>query len=379
MPRADIVNRVHIARTARVMQIEGLFEIPPATESRLAWSVELPLEERPWNIGLIVGPSGCGKSTIARTLFGDCLRSEFEWPRRRSVVDAFPREMGIKQIAALLASVGFSSPPSWLRPFHCLSSGEQFRVTLARALAEQGPLTVIDEFSSLVDRTVAQIGSAAVARCVRRSGKQLIAVSCHRDIVDWLAPDWIYEPASDQFQWRDLRRRPRVVLEIARVHRAAWKLLQRHHYLSSELNPAAKCFVAFIAGRPVAFTAVLPFPHPRRPGWREHRTVCLPDFQGIGIGNALSDFVASLFRATGKPYWSTTSNPAMIASRRGSKSWKLIRKPGRIARRHQGSLTSLSRSGSQRRMTASFEYSGPADLREAIGCGLIPIPGERPA
>ena len=49
---------------------------------------------------------------------------------------------------------------------------------------------------------------------------------------------------------------------------------------------------------PAAFTAVLAFPHARRPGWREHRTVCLPDFQGVGIGNAMSELVASLFVAT---------------------------------------------------------------------------------
>jgi hypothetical protein len=29
-----------------------------------------------------------------------------------------------------------------------------------------------------------------------------------------------------------------------------------------------------------------------RPARREHRTVTLPDYQGAGIGNALSNFVA---------------------------------------------------------------------------------------
>src|SRR5262249_57232560 len=56
--------------------------------------------------------------------------------------------------------------------------------------------------------------------------------------------------------------------------------------------------------RPAAFTAVLHAPDPLGGYWREHRTVCLPDFQGVGIGNALSEFVASLFVATGKRYCS---------------------------------------------------------------------------
>ena len=59
----------------------------------------------------------------------------------------------------------------WLRPFHVLSNGEQFRATIARALAESAKgreLVVIDEFTSVVDRTVAQIGSAAIAKTIRR-------------------------------------------------------------------------------------------------------------------------------------------------------------------------------------------------------------------
>ncbi len=76
--------------------------------------------------------------------------------------------MAIKEITALLSSVGFSSPLAWLRPFEGLSIGERFRVTMARALAETRDLTVIDELTSVVDRTVAQIGSAAIAKTVRR-------------------------------------------------------------------------------------------------------------------------------------------------------------------------------------------------------------------
>ena len=81
-------------------------------------------------------------------------------------------------------------------------------------------------------------------------------------------------------------------------------------------------------GQPAAFTAVLSFPHPTKPAWREHRTVCLPDFRGVGIGNAMSEFVASLFVATGKPHVSATSHPAMIRHRGRSPLWRMTRKPG---------------------------------------------------
>src|SRR5262249_31990363 len=183
MPVAHIVRSIPVVRTARVLQLEGLFEIPPTQRSDVVIEANLPIEEKPWNIGLIVGPSGCGKTTVARELFGADLVSGFDWPEDYSLVDGFPESMSIKEITGLLSSVGFPSPPSWLRPFRVLSNGEQFRATIARALAENRSLTVIDEFSSVVDRTVAQIGSAAVAKTVRRRNQKLIAVSCHYDIL----------------------------------------------------------------------------------------------------------------------------------------------------------------------------------------------------
>src|SRR5579863_9022695 len=146
----QIARSVPVEVTPRVLQLSGLFDVPPMEKSELAWSAALPIEERPWSVGLIVGPSGCGKSTIARELFGGELVQGFEWPAAKSIVDAFPAEMGIKDITMLLSSVGFSSPPSWLRPFGVLSTGEQFRVTVARAMAEaQERLFVIDEFTSV--------------------------------------------------------------------------------------------------------------------------------------------------------------------------------------------------------------------------------------
>jgi ABC-type ATPase with predicted acetyltransferase domain len=53
-------------------------------------------------------------------------------------------------------------------------------------------LFVLDEFTTVVDRTVARIGSAAVAKTIRRHKQQFIAVTCHYDIVDRLQPDWTY-------------------------------------------------------------------------------------------------------------------------------------------------------------------------------------------
>ena len=364
--KASISRSIPINRTARVMQLEGIFDVPPAEKSSLSWEVELPLSDREWNVGLIVGPSGCGKSTIARELFANELVGGFEWPTDRAIVDSFPAEMGIKDITTLLNSVGFSSPPSWLRPFQVLSNGEQFRVTIARAIAEQPALAVIDEFTSVVDRRVAQIGSAAIAKTVRRRGNKLIAVTCHYDVDDWLTPDWIYEPVENRFAWRELRRRPGVDIQIARVTSSAWKLFAPHHYLTAELNRSATCFCAFIDSRPVAFHSYLPFfgkLRDSRKAVRGHRSVCLPDFQGLGIGSTLITTLASMWAALGYRVFRNTGHPAEIASAVRSPDWWMIRAPGTTAPDTGKFAARLAKSRASNRMTASFEYRGGRMLK----------------
>jgi ABC-type lipoprotein export system ATPase subunit len=349
------------------MQLEGLFDIPPSEQTGVAFEADLPIENIEWHVGLIVGPSGCGKTSLARELFGGQIVSGFDWPEEKSIIDGFPEKMGINEITGLLSSVGFSSPPSWLWPFRVLSNGEQFRATMARAMAESSGLIVIDEFTSVVDRTVAKIGSHAIAKAVRRRGFQLIALSCHYDVADWLEPDWIHEPATNEFSRRFLRR-PEIRLEVRRVDADAWRVFKRHHYLSGDLARSSRCFIALIEGQPAAFCSVISFPHPSRSGYREHRTVCLPDFQGVGIGNALSEFIAGVFRATGKPYFSTTSSPSMILHRAKSKLWKMKRKPYRKAAHHKAGMREKS---SNLRITGSFEYVGPVRTEEARGFGII--------
>lgn len=377
MPRVDCLVESDIVRTPIVMQIEGMFDISAAEKTRVEFSVDMPIEDKPWNVGLVVGPSGSGKSTLARKVFGDSLVSSFPWDERKAIVDSFPRETSIKDVTALLSSVGFSSPPAWLRPFHVLSTGEQFRVMMARAMSEMKSIAVIDEFTSVVDRTVARVGSAAIAKTIRARGQRFVAVTCHYDIAEWLQPDWVIDMASKSFSWRVLQQRPDVKLVVSRVHRSAWELFRYHHYLDSSINKASYCFLGKVEGQPATFSAVLSFPHPVRSGWREHRTVCLPDFQGIGLGNAMSEYVASLFRATGKPYRSTTSHPSMIGHRSRSRIWRTLSSPD-LKTAHNGTCTGSfgrngQRSGSVRRLSASHEYIGPSRPDQARAFGL-PVP-----
>src|SRR5690606_23963986 len=109
------------------------------------------------------------------------------------------------------------------------------RIAKAREheIAERLPIVAFDEFTSVVDRQVAQFGSAAVARAVR-SGRvpcRFVAVTCHYDVAEWLAPDWTLDMATGQADWRRLRR-PDIRLEVVRCRARLWSLFARHHYLS---------------------------------------------------------------------------------------------------------------------------------------------------
>jgi len=343
----------------RVQQVAGMFDVP--VTSKLSTVIEV--EEPPsinddWQIGCIVGSSGSGKTSISKHIYGDKLYGNEEWARDKAVVDCFGNT-DIKQIVGTLTAVGFSSPPSWIRPYHTLSNGERFRCDLCRSLL-QGGLVVFDEYSSVVDRTVAKIGSAAISKAIK-SGKidcRFVAVSCHHDILEWIEPDWVLDVNTGVVSRRRLRRPP-IELQIFKCHRDSWRLFAKHHYLDSkELSTSSQCFVALFDGVPVSFCSVMAnVGHKGRR--RISRIVTLPDYQGIGVGSALLNFVANLYKEQGLRISIGTSHPAMVQSLRKSEQWIMtsINSSGQ----NKGSTDKtkgLRNSIRIGRMIACFEYIG---------------------
>jgi GNAT superfamily N-acetyltransferase len=345
-----------------------MFDVPVAERAKASFAVEVPSTEEEWTIGLIVGPSGSGKSTIVRRAFADTLSVEPNWPGDRAVVDCFG-ELTTKQIAGLLTAVGFSSPPAWIRPYRVLSGGERFRCDLARALAsglEQSsdiagalrPVVVFDEFTSVVDRKVAQIGSAAVAKSIRGGAIhcRFVAVTCHYDVAEWLEPDWVVDMADRTCTRRRLWR-PEIQLELHRVRPRLWRLFAPHHYLSGSLSRVARCYAAFWKGNAVAFCATLPIIGRKR-HWRITRIVTLPDYQGIGIGMRVAESVCDVHLQQGHRINVTASHPALVAHCRRSSRWRTVR----VMR--TGASTAgrfiVGYRGSRGRSVVSFEYLGQA-------------------
>ena len=150
-----------------------------------------------WNIGVITGGSGTGKSTIAKEIFKEKVIIGFEYTHK-SVIDDMPKA-DINEIEKMLYSVGLGSAPSWLKPYKVLSTGEKMRVDLARALLEND-FIVYDEFTSTVDRQVAKVLCIALNKTLKEHypEKKFVAVSCHKDFIEYLQPDWVYDTDTGQ-------------------------------------------------------------------------------------------------------------------------------------------------------------------------------------
>jgi GNAT superfamily N-acetyltransferase len=350
-----------IRLTPRVRQMAGLFDVPLEEKLTLTWDHDLPVEKKPWNVGLIYGPSGAGKTLLARQLWPDQVAAAYGWPSDDAVIDGFPKTMGVRDVTGLLSSVGFGSPPSWMRPFRTLSNGEQFRATIARALAETNGLVVLDEFSSVVDRQVAKVASHTVQKTVRKAGRQLVAVTCHYDVEEWLQPDWVYDVSAREFAWRQVQSHPRLRFEIHACDRSLWRVFARHHYLSASLHTTAKCFAAYCEGRPVAFSSYRHFPHPKvRDIMMAHRVVVLPDWQGLGIATRFSEWQGEYLHERGYRYRFVTAHPGLVHYFVASPRWKPTARSGQLG---TGKKVGPKRGGMTARAldprslgTRSFEY-----------------------
>ncbi|GAA4464268.1 hypothetical protein GCM10023189_43310 [Nibrella saemangeumensis] len=218
-----IVRQSKPKKSFRVASVMGTFDLQePGVSENFAGVLDFPQN---WKIGLIVGASGTGKSTIARELFPDAYVTGFNYTSE-SLLDDMPAHCSVQEITSMLNSVGFSSPPGWLKPYHVLSNGEKMRVDLANALLSEQKLVVFDEFTSVVDRTVAQAGSFAVQKAIRKSDKQFIAVTCHYDVADYLRPDWIFDTNTMRF------RVPEVTPEPGK-HYSTWNCTTSPNWLKN--------------------------------------------------------------------------------------------------------------------------------------------------
>jgi GNAT superfamily N-acetyltransferase len=132
-------------------------------------------------------------------------------------------------------------------------------------------------------------------------------------------------------------------------------MFRQYHYLNGSLPSTARCYTAVYQSKPIAFIAVVSI-RMKAKYYRVSRLVVLPDYQGIGVGKRLLNFIGELYTSQTKmPFYILTSNPQII--RGGMKNWKVTRfghasKGRNNSRINDGLRSSLSR----KRITVSMQY-----------------------
>lgn len=268
-----------------------------------------------WGIGVIVGASGTGKSTLLSE-FGNSERPM--WEDNSSIASHFN---SAEEASELLAAAGLMSVPEWIKPYNVLSNGQQFRANLARSIKDG---SVIDEFTSVVDRSVAKAASTAMARYIRKNNiRNVVVATVHRDVIEYLTPDWIID--TDKGAWTSGRwqRRPQLDLTIYPAHYSIWSYFAPYHYLTGNINRSAHCYVGIWEGQLVAFNSAITAPNGNyKNAYRGHRLVVHPDYQGFGFGPKISEAVAQHYVDNGKRYFAKTAHPRLGGYRDSSPLWK---------------------------------------------------------
>jgi ABC-type lipoprotein export system ATPase subunit/GNAT superfamily N-acetyltransferase len=313
---------------------------------------DLPTE----GIVLIVGTSGSGKSTILNTI-GNSSQVKFD-----PGIDVIKNFSSPERGEELLLACGLRSIPTWFRPPYTLSNGEHHRFIMALCLDQD--INAIDEFTSVVDRDTAKSLAYSIRTYYDRqkNKKPLYIASCHRDIVEWLDPDSVYDTDLCVIENRrsllGLGTRPKLALTIQSTSVHYWRYFSKYHYLDTAISKSAHYYVLLLGDKPIGFHAAI---HSTNRDihsyWRGHRTVILPEFQGMGIGTAFSDAIAELYVSRGLRYFSKTAHPSFGEHRERSPLWRAT---STNLKSRLGSY--LNKDGTTRKMPG---YGGTTTARDA--------------
>jgi len=276
---------------------------------------EIIIPEKPKEgLVLIVGSSGSGKTTIIKSWFN---KEEVVF-NTKNLIDNFS---SIEKGESCLLACGLRSIPTWFRSYYSLSTGEAHRAYCAKIIDMN--MIYIDEFTSVVDRNTAKSLSTSLKKYYDKKKELLVIATCHRDVEDWLQPDLVYDTDAKIYRPRGSLQRPKIKLVIYPCAVKDWVYFKDHHYLSSSIANSCHCYIGLFNGEPVTFSAVI---HGTGRDiisyWRESRLVVKPEFQGLGIGKAMSEGVAEIYFNAGKRFFSKTAHPALGEYRNNSIKWR---------------------------------------------------------
>lgn len=182
-----IIKKSQFKNSFKNQSVIGQYDLQDKGEiiEEFVYDFEIPTD---YKLGVIVGNSGTGKTTLAKEIF---QFNQTQYNNDISILDSI--NAPLTEITKILTLIGFASPKSWLKPYNVLSNGEKMRVDLARELLSDKPTICFDEFTSVVDRNVAKTMCLVINKILKETNKQIVLISCHYDILNYLDTDWIID------------------------------------------------------------------------------------------------------------------------------------------------------------------------------------------
>lgn len=293
--------------------------------------IELPPK---WNIGLVYGASGSGKTTLIKKIFGDQVFKTV-LDENEPIINQLPKNLTYEECAAILSGIGLNSVPCWVRPVKTLSNGQRARAEAAMLMVQNEQMINIDEWTSVVDRTVAKAMSHCVQKFARHHDKQIILCSCHYDVLEWLKPDWMIDCNEQKFHVRKnedffFTKRDALQFDIKRIGRESWKYFSKYHYLSENL-PGGEIYLygLFHQNKQIGFQCFANYVPTRKgkiPIVHSNRTVIHPDYQGLGLGIKLINESSRIFHQE-KPHYRIMAKFSAVPVYKAmikQKEWKFL-------------------------------------------------------
>lgn len=286
--------------------------------------------ETPYSVGLILGASGSGKTTLAKEIFGqDCFQTILD--PEKPILEQFPEHFDYDTRVSVLSGIGLTQVPCWVRPVKTLSNGQKARAEAALLMCREGTI-VIDEWTSVVDRTVAKVMSHCLQKHARTHGQSVVVLSCHYDVIEWLNPDWVIDCNTGTYARRGLlQRTEQLNFQLREIERSSWKYFSKYHYLSKLPPPGfSKCYGLFDGNNQIGFTAFssyVPYSQKKKlSGLKQilhaNRTVIHPDYCGFGLGIKMVNAAARLLNSQHE-IWAKFSSIAMYKSRIEDPLWQI--------------------------------------------------------
>lgn len=324
-----IVNlQSDVFKTFRCQKAANSLDIDIEKKSKHTFKVSADLKTQ-YNVGLIVGASGSGKTTLCKSIFGDdCFKDLLK--NELPVIDQFPENYSYEECSTMLAGVGLTAVPCWIRPAYTLSNGQRARAEAALQMASLNrDVTIIDEWTSVVDRTVAKAMSHCIQKYSRKKNKKIVLCSCHYDVIEWLNPDWVIDCNKQEYEDRrsmvgTFERTDQLRLDIREVSYKTWPYFSKYHYLSDKLPGGKKyCYGLFNGQDQIGFQCFAAYIIGNHDTFFSNRNVIHPDYCGLGLGIKLINEASKDMVRKGFKIRSKSSSMPIYKSKMKDPLWQL--------------------------------------------------------